>query len=177
MPRGGVKPCTGCDRLFEPRHYNQRYCAPECGIPAKNCSRCGSEFVPDRYYQARKTCSADCKNAEMAHRNRTTQRVNKPGGLTKAERAKIGEAQASQREGTGYVKVAGRHEHRVVAERVLGRELGPGEVVHHEDQDKMNNNPDNLIVFPSQAVHARHHKLDHLGAPCDCPGTRLQGVI
>lgn len=134
-------------------------------------------FTPDRYYQARWTCSAECKNAEMAHRNRTTQRVNKPGGLTESERAKIASARAARRKGAGYVKVNGRHEHRVVAEDVLGRALKPGEVVHHEDQNKMNNDPENLIVFPSQVDHARHHKLEHLGTPCDCPGIRLKEVM
>jgi hypothetical protein len=73
-----------------------------------------------------------------------------------------------------YLKKGERHIHRLVAEECLGRELQPGEIVHHEDEDKWNNDPPNLIVFPSQAVHARHHKLKHCGNPCDCPGIRLE---
>lgn len=79
--------------------------------------------------------------------------------------------------GTGYLKTQGRHEHRVVAESILGRPLSPGEVVHHEDENKQNNDPSNLIVFPGQADHARHHKLGHCLTRCDCPGVRLGEVM
>jgi hypothetical protein len=60
-------------------------------------------------------------------------------------------------EGKGYVKRGGRHEHRVVAEQKLGRPLRPGEIVHHDDENKRNNAPSNLDVLPSQADHARLH--------------------
>lgn len=77
-----------------------------------------------------------------------------------------------------YLKENGEHVHRVVAESVLGRPLAPGEVVHHEDQMKHNNHPSNLIVFPSQAVHAKHHKLNHCGLDtCPCPGIRLKELL
>ncbi|WP_045235088.1 HNH endonuclease signature motif containing protein [Deinococcus pimensis] len=49
--------------------------------------------------------------------------------------------------------------HRLVAERMLGRPLRPGEVVHHVDGDKRNNNPENLRVLQSQQ---RHMVLEHL---------------
>lgn len=49
-------------------------------------------------------------------------------------------------------------QHRLVAEQVLGRYLMGVEVVHHEDEDGMNNDPSNLWVFPSQSHHMRHHK-------------------
>lgn len=51
----------------------------------------------------------------------------------------------------GYVR-----EHRLVAEKVLGRRLTPQEVVHHKDGDRQNNTPDNLQVFDSNADHLRH---------------------
>lgn len=56
----------------------------------------------------------------------------------------------------GYVKENGRHQHRVVAERILKRNLLPGEVVHHKDEDKHNNSPENLVVT-SQSQHIREH--------------------
>ena len=44
--------------------------------------------------------------------------------------------------------------HRWVSEQTLGRPLLPREVVHHRDGDGLNNDPSNLIVLPSQRVHA-----------------------
>jgi len=58
---------------------------------------------------------------------------------------------------TGYVKENGRHEHRVVMERLLGRPLGPGEVVHHINGLETDNRPENLMLLPSQAEHTRIH--------------------
>jgi hypothetical protein len=45
------------------------------------------------------------------------------------------------------------YEHRLVMEKVLGRRLEPGEVVHHIDGDPANNAPENLMLFESQAAH------------------------
>lgn len=48
-------------------------------------------------------------------------------------------------------------EHRVVASQKLGRELLPTEVVHHKDENKLNNSPDNLMVFKTTADHTAYH--------------------
>lgn len=48
-------------------------------------------------------------------------------------------------------------EHRYVAEQKLGRLLKPEEVVHHIDENKFNNVPENLIVFKSLADHSAYH--------------------
>jgi hypothetical protein len=53
----------------------------------------------------------------------------------------------------GYV-----YEHILVAERVLGRALAAGEVVHHIDFDKLNNAPENLHVCASHAEHMEFHR-------------------
>ena len=48
-------------------------------------------------------------------------------------------------------------EHRLIAERMLGRYLTGDEVVHHKDEDRRNNSPNNLEVFKTQSDHQRYH--------------------
>lgn len=47
--------------------------------------------------------------------------------------------------------------HMIVAEQKLGRHLFPEEVVHHRDLNKLNNSPENLIIFASNGDHSRFH--------------------
>jgi hypothetical protein len=47
--------------------------------------------------------------------------------------------------------------HIIVAEQKLGRHLLPEEVVHHKDLNKLNNDPDNLMIFASKGDHTRFH--------------------
>lgn len=47
--------------------------------------------------------------------------------------------------------------HRAVAEDILGRPLKKTEVVHHKDHNRLNNNPDNLMVFKTAADHTAFH--------------------
>jgi hypothetical protein len=50
------------------------------------------------------------------------------------------------------------YEHRLVAEEKLGRRLGEGEMVHHKDENKLNNDPDNLEVVKGNAEHLVLHR-------------------
>jgi hypothetical protein len=47
-------------------------------------------------------------------------------------------------------------EHRLVMEEKLGRLLERHEIVHHIDEDTLNNDPENLEVM-TQSEHARLH--------------------
>jgi len=59
----------------------------------------------------------------------------------------------------GYV-----YTHILVAEEILGRPLTDEECVHHIDENRKNNNPDNLMVFRSNSDHISYHR----GLPCKC---------
>jgi hypothetical protein len=50
------------------------------------------------------------------------------------------------------------YEHRLVAEKKLGRRLTPGEIAHHDDEQKANNSPENIIPVASLAVHRAMHR-------------------
>lgn len=173
-----TKECIGCGEVFSPRVHTQKYCNKGCGLVPRLCKQCGREFTPDHYNRGQTRCSRECVYAGVSERNRTTQRVNKPGGLTEAEKDKLRMRYLDKGAGVTYRKIGGRHEHRVVAEKVLGRPLTSGEHVHHEDLDKRNNDPRNLFVFPSSSWHTRHHSLGHVGLDtCDCECIRLREVI
>ena len=89
-------------------------------------------------------------------------REKKNAELGQDNRFKISRALPGRGAGNGYVEFPGRHLHRVMAEKILGRPLLRGEVVHHRDGDKRNNTWKNLDVLPSQSVHAWIHNCgDH----------------
>lgn len=56
-------------------------------------------------------------------------------------------------------------EHVLVAELKYGREISNTEDVHHVDENKLNNHPDNLIVL-SPSEHMRLHRLN--GKEIEC---------
>lgn len=49
------------------------------------------------------------------------------------------------------------YEHILIAEQKLGRELKDSECVHHIDENKRNNDPDNLMVFDTYENHIAFH--------------------
>lgn len=60
----------------------------------------------------------------------------------------------------GYVMWGQSYVHRIVAQAWLGRPLRDGEVVHHKNGDKLDNRPENLEVFPSNAEHMRSEHVN-----------------
>lgn len=49
-------------------------------------------------------------------------------------------------------------EHVLVAEKKLRRFLRPEEVVHHENEIKTDNRPENIRVFANNSEHRKHHQ-------------------
>lgn len=61
-------------------------------------------------------------------------------------------------------------EHVAVAERVLGKKLPPGALVHHADGDRSNNAPSNLVICPNDAYHQLLHQRMRALEACGHPG-------
>lgn len=120
----------------------------------RTCPICGETFKPCK--PTSRTCSRRCANTLTA-RETAEQR---------------GDALRGRGEGKSYRKRGGRHEHRLIAERIIGRPLAPGEVVHHRDGDPTNNAPENLEVLSSQGEHVRRHFTKHYG--CSVSGCERQ---
>ncbi len=55
------------------------------------------------------------------------------------------------------------YEHRIIAEQMLGRILREGEIVHHKDGNRLNNDPDNLEICTNIAHHKHLHRIRDKG--------------
>lgn len=59
----------------------------------------------------------------------------------------------------GYSTFTGQRleEWQLIAEKALGRPLPVGAEIHHVDEDRQNNDPENLVICPSGAYHSLLH--------------------
>lgn len=140
--------CDYCGKTiykYSTRVRKHSFCSRQCLSDFSNKSK-----NPDGYASLK-----DYTNISK-HMSELNQELN-PTRMTDDVKEKLREAHLNSGEGKTYTKLHSRHEHRIVAEQLLGRPLKKGEVVHHIDGDKRNNSPDNLMVFSSQAEHAAYH--------------------
>lgn len=164
-----------CGKNITRQHHEFRTAFPVCGkeclskrrsqfnskeIIIKPCEICGKP-VKKKFYRKDKgtCCSQNCNKKYCSlHLSELNKKLN-PIRMITETREKLRSAHLGKGEGKTYTKFYGQHEHRVVAENKIGRKLLPGEIVHHIDENKKNNHPDNIQIFSSQAEHAKHHML------------------
>lgn len=62
-------------------------------------------------------------------------------------------------DGYRYLEIDGREvfEHVLIVEKVLGRRLRGQEEVHHANEVKADNRPDNLVICPNRSYHKLLH--------------------
>jgi Na+-translocating ferredoxin:NAD+ oxidoreductase RnfC subunit len=122
-------------------NYRKKLFEEKKGNELLTCEVCGEKYYVIPYRRDKsKYCSYKCHQIGEGRK----------AGAIAAER------QRRKSEGKTYTKTNGRHTHRSAAEELIGRQLSKGEVVHHIDGNKLNNNPDNLMVL-THAEHARLH--------------------
>ena len=142
--------CDYCGRQYykekcvveKQKHH---FCSREC--VAKFYSK---KYNPDHYLDLK-------DRSKMGDVFRRLNPILNKSRMTPEVKEKLRNARLGKGDGKTYTKTYGRHTHRVVAEQILGRPLRKGEVVHHIDGDKRNNDPSNIRVFESQAEHAKFH--------------------
>lgn len=140
--------CDWCGRAmtrYPSRVKKHNFCCRQC--LANFSSR---EKNPDGYDSLKNYAGM---SANMTRINR---RLN-PTRMTDTVREKLRQSRLKNGKHKFYPKIYGRHAHRVIAELMLGRPLKKGEVVHHIDENRDNNDPNNLMIFESQAAHAAWH--------------------
>ena len=106
------------------------------------CPVCGTVFRQQKGRVARNkitTCSRECRSEAMK-----------------------GEANPRWKGGTYLDPFGYRHiqtptgyrlEHRMVMEQMIGRPLLPAEVVHHRNEQRADNRPENLQLFENAGQH------------------------
>lgn len=118
-----------------------------------NCEQCGKAVAVYRSPRARERarfCSLTCLGASQ--RGEGNPAFSGGRYLDANGYALVLAPDHSDADCRGYVL-----EHRLVAAETLGRDLLPGEVVHHENRVRDDNRPSNLRVFASQSEHMKHH--------------------
>jgi len=154
--------CDTCGREFDRRPSTIKpinYCSQSCYHAAKQatvkCEKCGKIFKLLKFdIKNNVFCRSECASDYLREIGANTFRRINP---TEENRRRLRAAKIGKGKKDTYEKTHGRHTHRIVAEQILGRPLKPGEVVHHIDGNKRNNNPENLMVFASQALHRKWH--------------------
>lgn len=170
------------------RSKSAKYCSKRCADPHRNadmrlaklevvCQQCGKTFLEHRSHAGRrKYCSYECKHSNKDYKatiSSHTAGASSPqwkGGSTDHSCGYIYKhAPNHPFSSNGYV-----FEHRLVAEKCLRESdpeskhliplgdnlyLSPTAVVHHINQDRKDNRPENLTVLTKSEHNSLHNDL------------------
>ena len=126
----------------------------------KACSICGTEFHPQDLRA--KYCSPSCRYKYQNDRQKEYKQKRYLSSVGRTEKLIRTSKDRWVHSKLGYIliKVNGElvYEHRVLAEKALGRPLPKGAVVHHTGEPGDNHGPFKLVICPNQEYHMLLHK-------------------
>lgn len=132
------------------------------------CDLCGKEYSSYQCGKYHHFCSIDCRRKagklvassfSEETRKKASERITYYNKNV-FNHGEYRERQTDSLRGKGnkksYIKRNGKHEHRLIAEKILGRQLESYEIIHHIDGNKQNNDPNNLKIM-TQSEHIKEH--------------------
>lgn len=167
-PRLGTEtPCAVCGKpVYADRGQRAKgqgvYCSRSCQSAArtktpvvKPCANCGKEMALKPSYARVQFCSRTCMGEAKTKRPGERLYNGKPIRYDKRGYVLVWEPEHPNKSFKGW-----QYEHRLVAEKQLGRYLRPDEHVHHRNHVKDDNRDENLEVMDGND-HARISGQDY----------------
>ena len=131
---------------------------PGCGAAVRCKGLCNQHYHVLKAERRMKPCACGCgEKTSYIYKHGHHTRLFAPEEQARRGRMNNGDKQRDPPGAVGYRKVAGRHEHRVVMEKAVGRLLGPDDLVHHANRNKRDNRLENLELT-TRAEHINEHR-------------------
>lgn len=167
-----LKTCPNCSAEFAVNAKNKRkagkvYCGRKCSSHVIGLKNNGRKHSEESKLKRREQMLGEKNNFFGKTHSQETRLKISIANIGKHSGENNPNWKGGFRLGHEYLRVTdGRFYHRIVMEEKLGRKLHAWENVHHIDENKFNNHPDNLEVLTNsehRKLHAATQKRNRYG--------------